>query len=342
MRRFLCPNCSQQVHFDNGECVACHTRLGYLPSSDDMVALPALDAAPYAACSNRDVLGCNWLVEARSKSELCQSCLHTIKIPNLADPEKKTQWRRLERAKRRLFYALIRFNLPLLDYVDHSEGTLRFQLLGDVIRADGRKKRIMTGHDNGLITINIAEADDAIREKNRTAMGEPYRTLIGHFRHEVGHYYWDRLVDKPGVIDLFRDCFGDERRDYGEALKTHYANGPVKDWQKSYVSTYSAAHPWEDFAETWAHYFHMVGGLETAYAYGLNPQPLQADAPQLVQLEDPYHVSDYDQLMAHWIPITVAMNAMNRSIGNSDYYPFALSKTVSKKLKFIHDLIENR
>lgn len=303
---------------------------------------PAVEKTAFVPCANRELIGCNWLCDPASKSKRCQSCSHTIRIPNISDPAKKLQWRRLERAKRRLFYALIKFNLPLADEVVLSEGTLRFELLGDTFHPDGKTKRVMTGHDNGLITINIAEADDAIREKNRTAMGEPYRTLIGHFRHEVGHFYWDRLVDQAGVIDKFRACFGDERRSYLESLKQYYANGPIENWQKSYVSTYACAHPWEDFAETWAHYFHMVGGLETAYAYGLNPQPLQTGAPQLVQLIDPYHVSDFQQLMDHWIPITVAMNAMNRSIGHSDYYPFALSQSVSKKLKFIHDLIEFR
>jgi hypothetical protein len=341
LRRYVCPGCGKQVHFNNSKCVTCSSSLGYLPSADLMLAIPDGQAA-YSPCANRDRIGCNWLCDPASKSKLCQSCMHTTKIPNISDPEKRLHWRRLERAKRRLFYALIKFKLPLANEVDHSEGTLRFEMLGDGLHPDGKKKRVMTGHDNGLITINIAEADDAIREKSRTAMGEPYRTLIGHFRHEVGHYYWDTLVDQEGVIDKFRACFGDERRDYSESLKVYYANGAEKDWHKSYVSTYASAHPWEDFAETWAHYFHMVGGLETAYAYGLNPQPLEDGAPHLVQLTDPYHVSDYKQLMTHWIPITVAMNAMNRSIGNSDYYPFALSPNVFEKLRFIHDLIEDQ
>lgn len=321
----------------------CNAQLGYLPSADHILTIPAFDTDgqnEYAPCANRDQAGCNWLCEANSPSDLCQSCFHTIKIPDISINAKRLQWRKLERAKRRLFYAIAKFGLPLADAPLYSIGSLRFEFLGDHFRPDGQMKRVLTGHDDGLITINIAEADDAIREKNRIAMGEPYRTLIGHFRHEVGHYYWDVLVDKPDMIDRFRDCFGDERRDYSEALQTHYANGPVKNWQASYVSTYAGAHPWEDFAETWAHYFHMIGGLETAYAYGLNPQPLEAGAPLLVQLNDPYHVKDYDILMAHWIPITVAMNAMNRSIGNSDYYPFALSPNVSEKLKFIHDLIQ--
>jgi len=310
-----------------------------------MLALPAEQTWPmsgpagHVLCSNRDLIGCNWVSEFSATSKLCQSCAHTIKIPDISVDEKRLQWSRLERAKRRLFYAIIKLKLPLNNGGDSSEGALRFELVGDGFHPNGQKKRVMTGHDNGLITINIAEADDALREKNRIAMGEPYRTLIGHFRHEVGHYYWDKLVDKDGVIDEFRACFGDERQDYSQALEVYYANGPVPNWVDSYVSAYATAHPWEDFAETWAHYFHMVGGLETAYAYGLNPQPLQKGAPYLEQLTDPYHVSDYAQLLSHWVPITVAMNAMNRSIGNSEYYPFTLSQSVADKLKFIHTLI---
>ncbi|WP_417608425.1 zinc-binding metallopeptidase family protein [Parasphingorhabdus sp.] len=348
MRRFLCPDCGNQVHFNNATCLSCSSILAYSPSQDEMLAFPAGDPAAtvgalgYSLCANRELIGCNWLCDNIDADSLCQSCFHTTKIPDISDLEKRQQWNRLERAKRRLFYALIKLNLPLAADPDVSQGSLRFELLGDRLLANGEKKRVMTGHDNGLITINIAEADDAIREKNRTMMGEPYRTLIGHFRHEVGHYYWDQLVDKPGVIERFRALFGDERRDYSEALGTYYDNGPPEDWQQSFVSAYATAHPWEDFAETWAHYLHMVSGLETAFAYGLNPQPLEDGAPPLVQLADPYHVADHEQLLDHWVPITVAMNAMNRSMGNRDYYPFVLSSRISEKLQFIHDLVKDQ
>ncbi|MEH6728646.1 MAG: putative zinc-binding metallopeptidase [Hyphomicrobiales bacterium] len=345
MRRFLCPKCSRQIHFDNSQCVRCGSVLGYLPLQDQMLLLnaePGVSGDTPRPCANRSLIGCNWLCESDSQSPLCLSCLHTTKIPDTSDDERRQRWRRLESAKRRLFYALIKFRLPLAVERDNSAGSLHFELLGDEIHPNGNEKRVMTGHYNGRITINIDEADDAIREKNRASLGEPYRTLIGHFRHEVAHYYWDRLIEGKDVIDSCRACFGDERQNYSEALKSYYKNGPVPDWQKSYVSEYASAHPWEDFAETWAHYFHIVGGLETAYAYGLNPQPLDPGAPVLEQLEDPYHVSDHRQLIQHWIPLTVAMTAMNRSMGISDYYPFVLSSRVSEKLKFIHDLIEAR
>ena len=343
MRRFICPNCGSQVHFDNTQCMGCGSEIGYAPLDDRMVVLNEnADAQKNAQprCANRELIGCNWLCAPSSTDNMCLSCQHTTKIPNVADDEQRQHWGRLERAKRRLFYALIKFGLPFEINRDTPNGSLHFELLGDEIQPDGKNKRVMTGHFNGKITINIAEADDAIREKNRTTLGEPYRTLIGHFRHEVAHYYWDKLVAGQDIVNKFRDCFGDEREDYGEALKAHYARGSTPDWQQDFVSEYASAHPWEDFAETWAHYFHMVGGLETAYAYGLNPQPLHIGAPFLVQLADPYHVSDIDTLITHWIPLTVAMNAMNRSMGNHDYYPFVLSARISEKLKFVHDLIE--
>ncbi|MCA8870106.1 MAG: putative zinc-binding metallopeptidase [Rhodobacteraceae bacterium] len=332
------------MHFGNSQCVRCSALLGYLPSRDQLLMIPA-DQNPFngsgaylKTCANRDLIGCNWLSES-SDEELCLSCRHTTKISDISDEINLVRWARLERAKRRLFYSIIKFRLPLENGPDGSSGLLRFNLLSDKIRPDGKTERIMTGHYNGRITINIAEADDAIREKNRTEMGEPYRTLIGHFRHEVGHYYWDKLISEQNVAEEFRAVFGDERRDYSKSLKTYYKNGPAANWQNSYVSAYASAHPWEDFAETWAHYFHMVGGLETAYAYRLDPQPLMANEPRLIQLEDPYHVLDVQQLIDHWIPLTVAMNAMNRSIGNHDYYPFVLAEVTLGKLKYIHDLI---
>ncbi len=345
MRRFSCPQCGHEIHFSNTQCVQCSAKLGYDPGNDLMVVIPPNATGPiagfptHAICANRERISCNWLCDTRNDAKLCLSCLHTVKIPNLSKADSLKRWSRLERAKRRLFYSLIKFRLPLSRARDPAPGSLRFELIGDHVKPDGSKSRVMTGHDDGLITINIAEADDAIREANRTAMGEPYRTLLGHFRHEVGHYYWDKLVDQPGTIDDFRACFGDERADYSDSLKSYYDSGPPAGWNHSYVSAYATAHPWEDFAETWAHHFHMVAGLETAYSYGINPQPMQGGAAPLLQLVDPFHEGDHEQLTRHWQPITVAMNAMNRSMGNRDFYPFTLTPAITRKLRFVHDIV---
>lgn len=200
----------------------------------------------------------------------------------------------------------------------------------------------MTGHAQGLITINIAEADDAQRERFRTHMAEPYRTLLGHFRHEVGHYYWERLVypDKAR-LDAFRACFGDETLDYSRALQNHYSKGPPASWGRHFVSAYAASHPWEDWAETWAHYLHLVDTLETAYAFGLQLEPRTGTARELSShLDfDAYRERDFDALIAAWLPLTYALNSLNRSMGHDDLYPFVLTPEVQGKMRFIHDFI---
>ena len=198
----------------------------------------------------------------------------------------------------------------------------------------------MTGHDNGLITINLAEADDSERERMRRQMGEPYRTLLGHFRHEIAHYYWDRLVrDAPG-IEAFRQLFGDEREDYGAALQRHYANGPPPDWQERFVTTYASTHPWEDWAETWAHYFHMVDTLETASAFGMRVRPRVTKGADLsTAIDFDPHSAALDRIVDSWLPLTFAVNSINRSMGIADLYPFVLAPPVIVKLSFIHERI---
>ena len=94
----------------------------------------------------------------------------------------------------------------------------------------------MTGHENGIITIALAEADGFERERRRLEMGEPYCTLLGHFRHEVGHHFWDLLVRDGGQLQACRALFGDDSEDYQAALQRHYRDGPVPDWQQRYVS----------------------------------------------------------------------------------------------------------
>jgi hypothetical protein len=199
----------------------------------------------------------------------------------------------------------------------------------------------MTGHAAGVITIALAEVDDVERERRRTALGEPYRTLLGHFRHEVGHYYWDRLIAEDGPLDEFRALFGDERQDYGEALQRHYAQGPRPDRQESFVSSYAAAHPWEDWAECWAHYLHMVDAVETATACGLSLKPASAEAPALKPPRRSWGagMTDFDPLIERWYPLTYLVNNLNRGLGLADGYPFVLSQPVVEKLRFIHQTI---
>ena len=270
----------------------------------------------------------------------CTACRHNRTIPALSLPENLERWRRLEVAKRRLFYTLLRLRLPLTKRPEDPEG-LAFDFLSD----DGPSAPpVMTGHASGLITINIAEADDVERERRRTGMGEPYRTLLGHLRHEVGHHYWTVLVERspdPGTIERFRGLFGDERVDYGEALKRHYAQGAPPDWPERFISAYASAHPWEDWAETWAHYLHMVDTLETAGAFGISTRPKVSRGAEIATTVDfdPHGDGDLEQLIGAWLPLTFAVNSLNRSMGQPDLYPFVIPPAVIGKLAFVHGCV---
>jgi hypothetical protein len=230
-----------------------------------------------------------------------------------------------------LIYALIRWSLPHPTRAQDPVMGLAFDFLADAERSNGVTP-VITGHDYGLITIDIAESDDDVRVARRTAMDEPYRTLIGHMRHEIGHYYWAMLIDGSPHIDRYRALFGDERADYGVALKRHYDSGAPQNWQQTHISAYATAHPWEDFAETWAHWMHIADGVETAAAYALSLDGRQVTA-------DGYAAHDITPVIENWVPVTVALNNMNRAMGQPDLYPFVLNNSVMAKLQFINDLI---
>lgn len=353
MKLFECQNCGNIVHFYNSACVHCGYRLGYLPSKFTMTAVSptgshwtalADPGRPHLFCANADLDVCNWLVEAETAETMCVACRHNRTIPDLSVPGNPVNWAKLEAAKRHLFYSLLLWNLPITDRREGSANGLVFDFVADVQNADGSVFRPLTGHADGVVTMNIAEADDAERERRRTTMGEPYRTLLGHFRHEIGHYYWDCLVRDGGRVGDFRSVFGDESESYDAALQRHYQIGPLPGWQLSFISAYATAHPWEDFAETWAHYMHMVDALETARAFGINIKPRAAQSDVLSTELDfrPYRADSVDQLIQALVPVTVAMNSINRSMGQPDFYPFVLSDAVIAKLRFIHDLIADQ
>ncbi len=235
-----------------------------------------------------------------------------------------------------MFYTLLKFKLPLATKAEEPDA-LAFDFIADQTGPQGHIP-VLTGHEDGLITINIAEADDPERERRRSQMGEPYRTLLGHFRHEIAHYYWDRLVAQSASLEEFREIFGDEQQDYGQSLQQHYANGPPRDWPDRFVSSYASSHPWEDFAETWAHYLHMVDALETASAFGLRVRPKVGSIDMSAKLDFDPHDADMTRIIEAWLPLTYAMNSMNRSMGFQDFYPFVLAPAVIAKLAFIHRL----
>ncbi|MEW6643236.1 MAG: putative zinc-binding peptidase [Pseudomonadota bacterium] len=356
MRLFKCAVCAQLLYFETTRCDTCGHVLGYEHGQNRLLALEAEDddagecgiwrtapasEARYRFCSNAAYGVCNWLIDAASANTFCLACRHNGIIPDLSQPQNAVNWQRIETAKHRLFYTLLRLQLPLQPRAENPEGLL-FNFLAD--SPFEPHARVMTGHDSGLITLAIAEADDAERERRRSLMGEPYRTLLGHFRHETGHYFWDRLVRDRNDQDAFRAVFGDETRSYPDALEAYYSKGPPADWQAHFVSAYASAHPWEDFAETWAHYLHIIDTMEMARAFNLRVEPRIDDSGQLDATIDfnPYRIASFQIIVDGWLPVSFAMNNINRCMGQPDLYPFVLSPEVIGKLAFIHDLVRER
>jgi hypothetical protein len=348
MRLFRCQNCGQLLYFENTHCERCSYRLGYLPWRATLSALePHEDrwhtlAKPKALvrfCENAGHGVCNWLIDADGAGPLCAACQFNRTIPDLAVAGNLTRWRRLEAAKHWLFYSLLRLKLPFRSQVEDPERGLAFDFLAEGPEPSGPK--IMTGHDNGLITISLEEADDAERERRRAQMGEPYRSLLGHFRHEIGHYFWDVLVRDGGRLEDCRAVFGDDSQDYNAALQAYYRNGAPADWQEHFVSAYATAHPWEDWAETWAHYLHILDTLEMANAFGIRVRPrVTRDETLSAEIDmDPYQTADMQDIIDAWLPLTFAVNSLNRAMGNHDLYPFVLSPAVVEKLAFVHGVV---
>ncbi|KLU25154.1 hypothetical protein EOS_16320 [Caballeronia mineralivorans PML1(12)] len=347
MKTFHCGRCQHHVFFENVKCESCAALLGFVPDLSEVCAFepagemlwralhPSANGALLRQCNNYALENvCNWMIPADSPDVLCPACSLTRTIPNLAQPENRVYWYRLETAKRRLLYALWALGLNTDSRRTNPESGLQFEFLED----GSVGPKVLTGHDNGLITMNIAEADDALRERARAEMGEPYRTLLGHFRHEIAHYYFDRLVAQSDWQELFREMFGDERVDYAQALQVHYENGPPANWEESYVSAYATTHPWEDWAETWAHYLHIVDTVDTAAACGFKLDPKVPNEPSLTEVE-PIENTSFDNLMEQWFPLMYALNSLNRSLGLADAYPFTLSPKVVAKLRFVHNVI---
>jgi len=354
MKLFSCPACGQIVYFGNVRCERCGEALGYEPETNVMVALRGDDdrlvgsagrhaGAAWRYCANHAHDVCNWLLPAGGTDTLCRACRHNVTIPDPSQPDNVALWRKVEEAKRRLLYTIRRLRLPLFDRGARGDG-LGF----DFLRSDDSRHKVMTGHAGGLITIALDEAVDSEREERRSQLGEPYRTLLGHFRHEVGHWYWDQLVRDTRWHTPFTQLFGDASQDYRAALERHYATRaagaarPSAGWQDHLISAYAGAHPWEDFAETWAHYFHMLDTLETGGSFGIVLSP-RADHDHVLSTSLDFNVYDPSleiaTLVTAWVALSSALNAFNRSMGLPDAYPFVLSPRVIEKLGFVHDLI---
>ncbi len=349
MKLFRCQACGNILYFENRTCGQCGHRLAYLPEETTLSAVELIAGnrwKPLASpnqerffCSNATLDACNWLVPPDTADALCLACRHNGVIPDLTDQSRLGAWQQIELAKHRLFYTLLRWRLPLRTIAEDRAQGLSFEFLDDTPANAGPK--ILTGHDEGKITIALKEAEDTEREKRRVAMGEPYRTLLGHFRHEVGHHYWDILVRDRNKLEACRAVFGDDSLDYGKALERHYRHGSPPDWQERFVSQYATSHPWEDFAETWAHYLHIVDTLEMVAASGMSVRPPIDDVGDHTATVtfDPYFANSIAQLIEAWLPFVFAINSVSRAMGERDLYPFVIAPSVAEKMGFMHDLV---
>ncbi|MFZ5896156.1 MAG: zinc-binding metallopeptidase family protein [Myxococcota bacterium] len=331
MKPFLC-SCGNRVFFENVQCLRCERELGFVPELGKLAALePAADGSlraqlepetPRRKCQNYATENvCNWLCDAADENPLCRACQFSRVVPDLSIAENRVKWARLETAKRRLLFSLAELGLPVTPKSKDPERGLAFDF-----KADTENSVVLTGHDDGVVTLKLDEADPVLREQARVSLQERYRSLLGHFRHEVGHYYFDRLLVNTPALEEFRALFGDERRDYAEALKRHYARLP-NDWSADFVSGYAQAHPWEDWAESFAHYLHMVDTLETAESYATSASETRLLAPS------------QRPLVERWLELTVVLNALNRSMGLEDAYPFQIGDGARRKIEFVQRVV---
>ena len=321
MKLFRCV-CGQRVFFDSGDCTACGRQLGFDPEKLAMVAI----SDPGQRCSNGIRYGfCNWVLPEGSHDQYCLACGLNEMIPNLNRRGNLELWARLEVAKRRLLYNLLSLNLPF-SASDRSSG-LRFRFMEDRRRnPDVLEDFVATGHQAGTITINLGEADNVHRTVEREAVLERYRTVLGHFRHESGHYYFSLLIESSPLLAEWRALFGDERQDYAAALAKYYREGPAHDWAATCISPYASAHPHEDWAECFSHYLHIVDALETASTAGI------------VNTK----VTPGSGWIPAWMELSVTLNEISRSLGTDDPYPFVLTNPVVAKLEFIDRLVHRQ
>jgi hypothetical protein len=347
MKLYICSNCQNLLYFENNICLHCQHTVGFDSTALSLITLVPENATTFSGfsnkkdiyrfCKNAEYGTCNWLVASSDPSPYCQACALNRVIPALTTEENMKRWKSIEVAKHRLIYSLLRLDLPITVKKDNEEEGIAFDFMADM----SSRERVITGHDNGTITVNIEEADEAERVRHKLDLGEKYRTLLGHFRHEIGHYYWEVLIKNSSSIKKFRQLFGDENKDYAAALETYYQTGPSANWSEYFISPYATAHPWEDWAESWAHYLHMMDTLETAYSFGIRINSAELHDETGVKaniIRDPYAIPEFRRIIKLWLPLSFALNSLNRSMGHPDFYPFIISAAVVDKLEFIHEL----
>ena len=326
MQRFSCQS-GQSLFFDSGQCIHCRACVRFDPNTLQMIQVSGTGDVlsdsvgnRFYACQNQIEYGnCNWLRPASEGPGLCIACQHNRTIPNLDYPDNLVRWSKLEQAKKRLIYTFRSLGLAL----DPAE--LKFDFLEDGrTNPDAFGEEVHhTGYANSVITINIAEADDVVREAERRAVNEQYRTILGHLRHESGHYFFHKIP--ATLVPQVSALYGDTNANYKTSLEQYYANGPSEDWRDSYISAYASAHPLEDWAECWGHYLHMVDVLETAVSHELLPTTLKT--------------ASFSEKISAWRQLSVTLNELNRSIGLDDAYPFLLGEVVTQKLELVAEVI---
>jgi hypothetical protein len=330
MRTFACPVCRHLVTFESSSCLNCASELAFAPD-DGRMMVPGEESP---RCANAMALACNWL--AGEHDGVCASCALTR--ASAGEPEALVE---AEAAKRRLLYQLGDLRLPIVGWRER-DGGLAFDFLSSS-SSDGSGGSVTTGHADGVITLDLEETDPAHRERMRTRFAEPYRTVLGHLRHEIGHYYQPLLIppDSPRE-QRCRALFGDERNDYSAAMEHYYAHGAPDGWEQRFVSAYATMHPWEDWAETFAHHLHIRDTLQTAAAYGLQVAgpPIETADPAPLDARPDEGEGEIHDALRTWIPLTYALNAINRSMGLRDLYPFVLSVEIEAKLAFVSQAIE--
>ncbi len=343
MKVFQCGHCNYPLFFENNTCENCGHLSGYRDLDRQMVTFDPAGSSlisdrekiEYKYCKNKAHGVCNWIIAKNYPHDYCRSCQLNRTIPDLSVKENFPNWHHLEVAKHRLIYQLQKIGLDLPSKMTNEEG-----LCFDFVTKNN-DPNLMTGHANGVITILLKEADSVLREQARKDLQEPYRTLIGHLRHEVGHYFWERLIsENQDALQTFRNIFGNEEANYADALQTYYKQGAPDDWRDSYISKYATSHPWEEWAETWAHYLHIMDMVETAHFFGLevNSKAISENM-KIASTFDPYTIKDFRSIVQTCIPLSYAVNSINRSMGISDVYPFVITAAVVKKMSFIHELL---
>jgi hypothetical protein len=347
VRAFACPVCNAFTPFDSDGCAECGTTLGFhlatksmLPITDGVVAL---DGRQWVRCTQHETLACNWLAPAEQTAFERGRCLaHSLirREPDADDTLAREKLVPTAAALRRLVYQLHDIGLPI-DPFWRQDGGLAFDLLSSYTTGE----RVIIGHAGGVITIDLVESLDDYRESLRVRLGEPYRTMLGHFRHEVGHYYQHVLVETgfgaKEYLDECRTLFGDERASYKDAIARHYEFGPPAGWSETFISEYATMHPWEDFAECFAHYLHIADTIDTSREAGM---VLHADLVRFAAPRDIVPLESYDdvpieRMLFDWRWMSLFFNRVNTAMGKNPLYPFEIPRAVAGKLGFIHRVI---